>query len=228
LDLDYGLVKRSHHATFDEAWYLQPSQPPAAQLLYNLGLEAESVAVSETGTDIEPPLKPGIPPQSVPVPWPPSFDFSKNAPKWDAPFQPRMVPLPLWETVLSCPIAAAAACVRVTPLDADDMATVYTSPDPFFDAFEEDLDLCKWSFDKHHTAGLSLLHHNGHLYLGRMTPSSPGAKVDKWRLHFRGAWLIKIGSSSVSTIAEAHAIFKDLYECGTPLVTLLFLHPEIQ
>ncbi len=25
LDLDSGLVKRSHHATFDEAWYLQPS-----------------------------------------------------------------------------------------------------------------------------------------------------------------------------------------------------------
>jgi hypothetical protein len=40
LDLDSGLVKRSHHALFDEAWYLQPSQPPAAQLLYDLGLEA--------------------------------------------------------------------------------------------------------------------------------------------------------------------------------------------
>jgi hypothetical protein len=25
LDLDSGLVKRSHYATFDEAWYLQPS-----------------------------------------------------------------------------------------------------------------------------------------------------------------------------------------------------------
>jgi hypothetical protein len=233
------LVKRSHHATFDEAWYLQPSQPPAAQLLYNLGLEAETVAESKTGTDIEPPLVPGVPPQSVPVPWPPSFDFSKNAPKWDVPFQPQMVPLPLRETALSCPIAAAAACVCMTPSDAasivmaygigkDNMATVYMSPDLFFDEFEEDRDLRKWSFDKHHTAGLSLLHHNGRLYLGRMTPSSPGAKVDKWQLHLRGAWLINIGSSTVSTIAEAHAIFKNLYDCGTPLVTLLFLHPEIQ
>jgi hypothetical protein len=150
-----------------------------------------------------------------------------------------MVPLPLWETALSRPIAAAAACVCVTPSDAasivtaygigkDDMAMVYMSPDLLFDAFEEDLDLRKWSFDKHHTAGLSLLHHNGRLYLGGMTPSSPGAKVDKWRLHLRGAWLIKIGSSTVSTIAEAHAIFKDLYDRGTPSVTLLFLHPEIR
>jgi hypothetical protein len=26
---------------FDKAWYLQPTRPPAVQLLYNLGLEAK-------------------------------------------------------------------------------------------------------------------------------------------------------------------------------------------
>jgi hypothetical protein len=36
LDLESGLVKRSHHAQFDEAWYLQPNCAPAAQLLYDL------------------------------------------------------------------------------------------------------------------------------------------------------------------------------------------------
>jgi hypothetical protein len=41
LDIDTGLVKRSNHAKFDEAWYLQPSCPPAAQLMYDLGLEAD-------------------------------------------------------------------------------------------------------------------------------------------------------------------------------------------
>jgi hypothetical protein len=60
-----------------------------------------------------------------------------------------------------------------------------------------------------------------------MTPSSPGAKVDKWRIHLRGAWLIKISSSTVLTIAEAQAIFQALYDSGTPLVTLLFSHPEL-
>jgi len=55
----------------------------------------------------------------------------------------------------------------------------YMSPDPFFDSFEEELDLCKWSFDKHRTAGLSLVVHNGCLYLGVMTPSTLGAKVDR-------------------------------------------------
>jgi hypothetical protein len=33
-----GRVKTSHHAQFDEAWYLQPSRPPAPQLLYDLGV----------------------------------------------------------------------------------------------------------------------------------------------------------------------------------------------
>ncbi len=40
LGLESGIVKETHHATFDEAWYMQPSRPPAAGLLYDLGLEA--------------------------------------------------------------------------------------------------------------------------------------------------------------------------------------------
>jgi hypothetical protein len=44
LNLTSGVVKTSHHAQFDEAWYLQPSRPPAAQLLYDLGLEFEGNA----------------------------------------------------------------------------------------------------------------------------------------------------------------------------------------
>jgi hypothetical protein len=36
LDLNSGITKTCHHATFDEAWYLQDDRPPAAQLLYSL------------------------------------------------------------------------------------------------------------------------------------------------------------------------------------------------
>jgi hypothetical protein len=38
IDVNSGVVKHSHHAVFDEAWYFQPSHPPATQLLYELGL----------------------------------------------------------------------------------------------------------------------------------------------------------------------------------------------
>ena len=49
LDLDSGIVKSCHHAVFDEAWYLQQSRPPAAQLLYDLGLEADTESMTMTG-----------------------------------------------------------------------------------------------------------------------------------------------------------------------------------
>jgi hypothetical protein len=239
LDLDSGLVKRSHHAIFDEAWYLQPSRPPAAQLLYDLGLEAETIPVSETGPNVVPLPVSGVPPESAPVPWPPTLDPSKSAPKWDIPSRPRILPLPLRETDIPRPIAAAAARVQTMASDAvsivsaygigkDDIAMVYMSPDPFFDAFEVDLDLRKWSFDKHCTAGLSLLLHNGRLYLGGMAPGTSGAKVDRWRVNLRGAWLIKIGTTVVSTISEAQSAFQALYTAGTPSVTLLFSHPELR
>jgi hypothetical protein len=100
------------------------------------------------------------------------------------------------------------------------------SQDPFFDSFEEVLDLRKWSFDKHCTAGLSLVSHNGCLYLGGMTPSTPGA--NRWRVNLRGAWLIKVGSFLVSTISDAQKAFKDLYKNDAPSVTLLFSHPELR
>ena len=150
-----------------------------------------------------------------------------------------MLPLPLHETALPRPLAAAAARVRasVSPdstiasefnVTKEDMAIVYMSQDPFFNSFEEVLDLRKWSFDKHRTAGLSLVDHNGRLYLGGMKPSTPGAKVDCWRINLRGAWLIKVGSAVVSTISDVHEAFKVLYESDAPSVTLLFSHPELR
>jgi hypothetical protein len=49
LNVTLGIVKSCHHAIFDKVWYLQPTRPPAAQLLYDLGLKAESNFVSLEG-----------------------------------------------------------------------------------------------------------------------------------------------------------------------------------
>jgi hypothetical protein len=210
-----------------------------AQLLYDLGLKADNVEISLSGTEPDAILMPVCPSPSASVPWPPLFDKCKKPSKWDIPPRPRMLPLPLRETALPCPIAVAAARVRAqaTPdstiasefnITNTDMAIVYMSPDPFFDSFEEELDLWKWSFDKHHTAGLNLVFHNGRLYLGGMTPGTPGAKVDQWWVNLRGARLIKIGSSLILTISDAQAAFKELYESSAPSATLLFSHPELR
>ena len=54
---------------------MQPKRPPAAQLLYNLGLEAEDCMVSEIGPDIS--LTHAIYPLSLPM-----MDFKS---KWEVP-----------------------------------------------------------------------------------------------------------------------------------------------
>ena len=234
LDLKSGIVKNSHHATFDEAWYLQPTRPPAAQLLYDLGLEAEEMNISPTEVSSV-----VLPLPVCRAPWPPLPAHDIKAAKWDVPPRSRMLPLPLRETATPRPMAAAAARVRASvgpastvasefDITKDDMAIVYMSKDPFFESFEEVLDLRKWSFEKHRTAGLSLVSHHDRLYLGGMTPSTPGAKVDRWRINLRGAWLIKVGTCLVSSLSDAQKAFRDLYESDAPSVTLLFSHPELR
>jgi hypothetical protein len=70
LDLDSGNVKSCHHAIFDEAWYMQPTHPPAAQLLYDLGLETDFEVVS---VDSAPPSFSDDPTHT---PWPPPLPDS--------------------------------------------------------------------------------------------------------------------------------------------------------
>jgi hypothetical protein len=62
LDLDSGIVKSCHHAIFDEAWYMQPTRPLAAQLLYDLGLESDLDCILFDDTHSTP---------ASDAPWPP-------------------------------------------------------------------------------------------------------------------------------------------------------------
>ena len=90
LDVTSGIVKL-YHAIFDEAWYLQPTRPPAVQLLYDLGLEAESNFASLEGPLVS------ISKKSITlitIPWPP---LPGNVPNysWSLPPQCLFTPLPL-------------------------------------------------------------------------------------------------------------------------------------
>ena len=67
-----------------------------------------------------------------------------------------------------------------------DLATVYMSPDPYHNAFEEELDIRKYNYAKHHTAGLSLVESNGRLLLAAMSPHTPGSRLPRWRSNLQG------------------------------------------
>ena len=49
-----------------------------------------------------------------------------------------------------------------------------------------------------------------------------------WRTRIRGAWLIKIGESVISSIADATQALQTMVKEGSPSTVLLFAHPEIR
>jgi hypothetical protein len=105
---------------------------------------------------------------------------------------------------------------------------IYISPDPYFDAFEHPMDLRKVDLTKHTTAGLNLYETDGRIYLASMSPGTTAAKIPDWRTCIRGAWLIKIGESVISSIADATQALQTLVQDGSPSTVLLFAHPEIR
>ena len=107
------------------------------------------------------------------------------------------------------------------------MAMVYVSPDPYSTAFEEELDLRKFDFSHHRTAGLCFFEKDGRILLASMAPSTPGARIPCWRTRLRGAWLISINGTPVSLILDAQSIFQELLANGALSCTLLFSHPEV-
>ncbi len=167
LDLESGIVKETHHATFDEAWYMQPSQPPAAQLLYNLGLEADESQLSEIGP---------VPTMDIAhYPLMPHVLVEKQ--KWGSPAQYLHAPLPLRGTEQPRQWAAAAArtfipaddalvnvnniicnCAQVTALDIANeynighqfMEMVYISPNLYYhESFDELVDWRPFDLSQH-------------------------------------------------------------------------------
>jgi hypothetical protein len=147
IDLTSGIVKTNHHADFDEAWYLQPSRPPAAQLLYDLGLEPNDDPIDDTIEPHPPETTTSItqdnletlryvvwhPPiiwrhqpihlVTTHVPWPPMKSLAKSS-SWTVPPTCRLSPLPLREITIPPltdrhhqPRTAAAAMLQANSPD---------------------------------------------------------------------------------------------------------------
>jgi len=229
LDLDSGLVKSSHHAQFDEAWYLQPQRPPAAQLLYDLGILPEADLLDDNS--------------SSHVPWPPLAPTLKVVTKWYAPPMSKHLHLPLRTLTDTSPRPTWARAARTKPtkgrnlaaelvddfqIGVQDMKMVYMSPDPYHDAFAQTVDLRKFDLTKHATGGLNLYVRDGRIHLGSIAPSTPTARIHGWWTRIRGAWLIKVGDIIVESIDDVVWAFDGLRTSGSPSVTLLFSHPEVK
>ena len=179
----------------------------------------------------------------VVVTWPPILPVSH---KHMTPLACLMTPLPLRITESPAPNVISARAARLKSKDdnkskkqiaadvvaeyligADNMAMVYVSPDPYGTAFEEELDLRKFNLSSHRTAGLCFFEKDDRLFLASMAPSTPGARIPRWRTRIRGAWLISINGTTVTSIADAQRVFQTLSGTGATSCTLLFSHPEV-
>ncbi len=234
LDTFSGVIKSCHHPVFDKAWYLQPTQPPVAQLLYDLGLEAETSFVTHNGPLH---LTPASTISLIAVSWPPSFPVPHKLSK-PPPFS-LLAPLPLRLMATPNVIVATAARVQVPDdgktlfldvvteylIGPHDMAMIYMSPDPYGRAFEQEIDFRKWDLTKHRTASMHLHEKNGHLLLASINPGTPAAWIDCWHTHVRGAWLVSIDRTTFGTITDVERVLACL-TTSTHLCVLVFSHPE--
>jgi hypothetical protein len=181
--------------------------------------------------------------EPVSIPWPPPLPPSiQTTFKWKSPPHSLHAPLPLQITAAPMTLGACAARIKSTAMTmkdsaaavvseyligAEDMAMVYISPDPFYGAFQEELDLRRFDLATHGTAGLNFVEKDQRLFLALINPGTPGAHIPWWRTCICGAWLIKIDGTRVSTIADAMTIFCCLSTTNSCGCSLLFSHPKI-
>jgi hypothetical protein len=222
-------------------------RPPAAQLLFDLGVE-EDVDTTANPPQYSEPLQ-------FNAPYPPMPTLKSDDNPWTDPAKCKLPPLPLRHSatppVQQTLTAVAARTLAITSpsktstphqrqcnekleimtaadISRSNMAMIYMSPDPFFKAFEQPINLRDFNLNNHPTAGFSLYEHDGRLFLATMSPSTPAAKIPDWHPRVRGAWLIKVGHTMVNTIGEVAAAFQNLQALSNLTQVLLFAHPEIR
>ena len=68
----------------------------------------------------------------------------------------------------------------------------------------------------------------GRLYLQHIQQSTPAAKIRAWRSRIRGAWIIKVNDTPVTTEDELRQVLTGLAKDKSPMCTLLIAHSEIR
>ena len=210
IDLLSGVVKTGATFSFDEAHYMSLDRPPAAQLLYNMGMKtiphddaagnAPDVATTPKATKTAP-GSPLVPPLAHPT-------------------HPT--------TPLPTPAHAAAAVVRhqrltdrCTRVDID---AINVSDDPFSFSFKETVNI-DVDMDG---AGLVLIDDPDRRrpILRDIRRGCPAHRIKFWRSRLRKAHLLRVDSEEVHSVAEAHTLIRQHRAAGRHDLILEFAHDE--
>jgi hypothetical protein len=107
-------------------------------------------------------------------------------------------------------------------------AQVYLSPSPYFEAFEEEIDLRTWTPNDHHTAGLVFIQKDDALILGDILKSTPAVRINKWRSRCRGAILLEVEGKPVQSTKDVASILENLKQRKFKKARILLAHPEVK
>lgn len=105
---------------------------------------------------------------------------------------------------------------------------IYLSPNPYYDAFKEQLDIRRWHPNDHPTAGLRLLEEDQRVIVVTMDPSTPAARIPRWRSRIKGAWLMQVRNSPIQTISDVRDALQRTHTRGNQFCELLLAHAELK
>ncbi len=237
MDIDSGWVKTSHHAFFDEAWYMQQSCPPTAQLLFDCGIVALK--------DLTPPPSRVDPPPAVY----PTINYADGPLLMDLQ-RAIHTPLPLYLSkkppsriamggngglpttdlhagTLLASHGSNGEAVLDYRITAQDMAQVYISPHAYNNGFPIELDLQHSCYHDHPTCGFKFTVENDRLILQHIEKSTLASRIPHWWSTLRGTWLQQVGDVTICSLQDVQQSLATLIASGTPCCTLIFSHPEI-
>ena len=109
-----------------------------------------------------------------------------------------------------------------------DLELVYLSPSPYHNAFEEVLDLRRYDPTLSPTAGITCEEKSSKLFLREMQKSTPAAKIRAWRSRLRGARILEVEGTPVSTIDELSKALLHLKDKGATKCSILMAHSAIR
>lgn len=184
-------------------------------------------------------------PMTIPPPTPPPapYPIIPKSPLQKPPHKAILYPLPfrITPTPMDCPYAASAAklermqediAVEFLTIGGEDCKStfqqIYLSPHPYFDAFEEQLDIRRWHTNDHPTAGLRLIEEDQRVFVHTMESSTPASRIPRWRSRIKGAWLMQVGTMPIHTIKDVRDALKMASTQRRQFCPLLLAHPEIR
>jgi hypothetical protein len=109
-----------------------------------------------------------------------------------------------------------------------DVKQVYFSPTVYNEAFEEIQDMTGFFTTALPSGGMQFIMVDRQLILEIISKGTLCAKIRNWRSQLKGAWLISINGSPVSTVAEVNSALDKSLRSENSHCTLLFSHPKIR